>query len=253
MRLLILGGTSEARRLAERLAGRGDVEAILSLAGRTERPAPQAVATRTGGFGGIDGLVAYLRAERIDRVIDATHPFAAQMSRHAVEACARETLPLLVFSRPPWRAREGDLWLEVESNAAAAQALGAEPRRVFMTIGRLGLADFAGAPKHSYVIRTIDPPGDLSFLPHRKVIYARGPFSVDQEKQILRDEMIDVIVSKNSGGDATEAKLDAARALRIPVILVARPGASGARVTHDLDEALAFAAGHLALPAERGV
>ena len=253
MRLLILGGTSEARRLAERLAGRDDVDAVLSLAGRTERPAAQALATRSGGFGGIDGLATYLREHRIDRVIDATHPFAAQMSRHAVEACARENIPLLVFSRAPWRPRENDEWIEVESNAVVATALGATPRRVFMTIGRLGLADFTGAPQHSYVIRTIDPPGDLAFLPHHRVIFARGPFSVEDEMTLMRAQKIDIVVTKNSGGAATEAKLDAARALRIPVILVARPQASGARVTHDIEEALAFATYHAAPPAERGV
>jgi precorrin-6A/cobalt-precorrin-6A reductase len=253
MRLLILGGTSEARRLAERLAGRDDVDAVLSLAGRTERPAAQALTTRSGGFGGVDGLARYLRDERIERVIDATHPFAAQMSRHAVEACARENIPLLVFSRAPWTPRAGDDWTEVESNVAAGEALGAAPRNVFMTIGRLGLADFADAPQHNYIIRTIDPPGDLSCLPHHRVIFARGPFSVEDEMALMRAEKIDVVVTKNSGGNATEAKLEAARALRIPVILVARPRPTGARVTHDLEEALAFALAHPAPPAERGV
>lgn len=253
MRLLILGGTSEARRLADEMARRPEVETIFSFAGRTERPAPQAVATRIGGFGGIDGLVDYLRAERIDRVIDATHPFAAQMSRHAVEACARAGIPLLTFSRAPWRPQAGDRWTEVESNGAAAEALGAAPRRVFLTIGRLGLMDFAGAPQHVYLIRTIDPPGDLSFLPQHELILARGPFTVDDEIETMRRAQIDVVVSKNSGGGSTEAKLDAARALGLPVIMVRRPATSGARITHDLAEALAFACGHDRSPAERGV
>ena len=253
MRLLILGGTSQARRLAERLAGRRDTEAILSLAGRTERPAAQAIATRTGGFGGVDGLAAYLRAERIDRVIDATHPFAAQMSRHAAEACARARVPLLVFSRAPWRAGDGDDWTEVESNAGAIEALGAAPRRVFLTIGRLGLADFRSAPQHFYLIRTIDRPDDLSFLPRHEVLFARGPFGVADEIALMRERKIDVLVSKNSGGDATEAKLEAARNLHIPVILVARPKACGVEVTHDIEAALAFATGQGSPPAERGV
>ena len=253
MRLLILGGTSEARRLAERLAERDDVDAILSLAGRTVRPAPQAVATRIGGFGGIDGLTAYLSKNAIERVIDATHPFAAQMSRHAAEACARTKIPLLVFSRAPWRAQSGDDWTETTGNAAAALALGAKPRRVFLTIGRLGLADFAIAPQHFYLIRTIDPPEDLSFLPYHEIIFARGPFSVEDEIALMRTKQIDTLITKNSGGDATEAKLDAARALRLPVLLVARPAQGDAAVTHDIEESLAFAAGHATPPALRGV
>ena len=253
MRLLILGGTSEARRLAQRLAERDDVDAILSLAGRTERPAPQAVATRIGGFGGVDGLTAYLRDNAIERVIDATHPFAAQMSRHAAEACARTKIPLLAFSRAPWRAGIGDDWTEASGNAAAARALGAKPRRVFLTIGRLGLADFAIAPQHFYLIRTIDPPEDLSFLPHHEIVFARGPFLVEDEIALMRTKQIDTLITKNSGGDATEAKLEAARALRLRVLLVARPAPGDSAVTHDIEETLAFAAGHAAPPALRGV
>lgn len=257
MRLLILGGTSEARRLAEKLAGRADAQAIYSLAGRTVRPAPPAVTTRIGGFGGIEGLASYLRAEKIERVIDATHPFAAQMSRHAVEACAQARVPLMVFSRAPWRPQAGDDWIEVESNVAAARALGDAPRRVFLTIGRLGLSDFVGAPQHFYLIRTIDPPGDLSFLPQHELILARGPFSVEEEIATMRRANVDVLVSKNSGGGSTEAKIVAARALHIPVVMVRRPATSGARVTHDLEEALAFATGratpHDASLADRGV
>lgn len=253
MRVLILGGTTEARRLAEALAGRDGVEPILSLAGRTERPALQAGTTRIGGFGGVDGLAVYLRRENIDRVIDATHPFAAQMSRHAAEACLRENVPLLVLTRPPWRASVEDFWIEVESNRAAALALGAAPRHIFLTIGRLALADFVCAPHHHYLIRTIDPPGDLAFLPDHRVILARGPFTIDAEMVLLREHRIDVLVTKNSGGASTEAKLDAARALRMPVILVARPAPSGAATTNDLDVAIAFARGHGAPSAERGV
>src|ERR1700710_1527222 len=113
MRVLILGGTSEARGLAELVARSPDIRAMLSLAGRTRTPHPQPIATRIGGFGGIDGLCDYLQAERIDRVVDATHPFAAQMSRHAAAACARAGIPLLILSRPPWQQQPGDVWTEV--------------------------------------------------------------------------------------------------------------------------------------------
>jgi precorrin-6A/cobalt-precorrin-6A reductase len=253
MRLLILGGTTEARRLAERLAGRADVDAILSLAGRTDKPERQAITTRIGGFGGVEGLADYLRAEKIERVIDATHPFAAQMSRHAVEACSRAKIPLLVFTRAPWRAGPDDLWTEVACNADAARALGESPRRVFLTIGRLGLADFAIVPQHAYLIRTIDPPGDLSWAPDHRIVFARGPFAVEDEIALMRGERIDVLVTKNSGGGATEAKLEAARNLRIPVVLIAQPKPAGAHVTHEMDEALAFALGHATPPIERGV
>lgn len=257
MRVLILGGTSEARRLAGAIAGRPETTAIFSLAGRTERPAPQAVETRVGGFGGVEGLTDYLRRERIERVVDATHPFAAQMSRHAVQACARAGIALLVFSRPPWTPQEGDDWREVETNAAVARALGAAPRRVFLTIGRLGLRDFACAPQHHYLIRTIDPPGDLSFLPDHDLVLARGPFAVAEEIETMRAARIDRLVCKNSGGESTEAKLDAARALGIPVLMVRRPAQDGSIATHDFGAALDFALGrtaaHAMRPTERGV
>ena len=142
MRLLILGGTAEANALAAALAGRADIEAMLSLAGRTQRPAPSPIPTRIGGFGGAAGLHAYIEAARIDAVVDATHPFAAQMSRHAAEACGAAKLPLLIFTRPPWRRVNGDRWIDVESMADAAQALGPVPRNVFLTQGRQQLVAF---------------------------------------------------------------------------------------------------------------
>ncbi|MBV9392940.1 MAG: cobalt-precorrin-6A reductase, partial [Methylobacteriaceae bacterium] len=173
MRVLILGGTSEARVLAGRVAKLPDMDAVLSLAGRTREPQTQPIATRVGGFGGIDGLCAYLQAERVERVVDATHPFAEQMSRHAAAACARLGIPLLIFTRAPWRKQPGDEWTEVSSLDAAVRALGEEPRRVFLTVGRLGLAAFAEAPQHLYYVRTIDPPDALTRLPHHRLILGR--------------------------------------------------------------------------------
>jgi precorrin-6A/cobalt-precorrin-6A reductase len=244
VRILILGGTTQAGQLARALAGRDDFAPVLSLAGRTQKPLPSPIPSRTGGFGGVDGLVAYLRDEKIDALIDATHPFAETMSAHAREACAQTTIPLLVFTRPAWTAVEGDQWTQVADIAAAVAALGDAPRRVFLTQGRLQLAAFAAAPQHFYLIRAIDQPAELSLLPRHKFISARGPFALQDELALMRDEKIDILLSKNSGGEATAAKLTAARLLRLPVILVARPSADAAQVVFTLDEALHWIEAH---------
>jgi precorrin-6A/cobalt-precorrin-6A reductase len=248
MRILILGGTTQASQLAQALATRDDLTPILSLAGRTRNPLPAPIPTRVGGFGGVDGLGDYLRAEKIDVLIDATHPFAAQISAHAREASARANVPVLVFSRPGWTAREGDDWREVASMEAAVKALGEKPRRVFLTQGRLQLAAFAEAPQHFYLVRAIDEPAVLALLPNHKFISARGPFALEDELRLMREEKIELLVSKNSGGDATAAKLVAARDLKIPVILVARPQASGAGGAFSLDEVLRWIEAHFPAP-----
>ena len=157
MRILVLGGSSEATLLAKALSHRADLHATLSLAGRTENPAALPLPTRIGGFGGVEGLIAWLQAERIDAVIDATHPFAAQMKRHAAQACAATTTPLCAFTRAPWVAGEGDNWIEVDDATDAARALGDEPKRVFLTTGRQQAGAFAGQ-NHNFVLRTIDAP-----------------------------------------------------------------------------------------------
>lgn len=223
MRLLILGGTTEASALARRIAGRADLDPVLSLAGRTQSPVPPAIPFRVGGFGGIAGLEAYLNQQRIDAVIDATHPFAAQMSRHAAAACRTSGTPLAVFTRPAWRSREGDRWTGVPDMAAAARAIGETPRTVFLTVGGLQLGAFARAPHHHYIVRTIDPPDAIRCLKSHRLILARGPFSVADEIGLMRDHQVDAVVTKNSGGAATEAKLAAARALGIEVIMIERP------------------------------
>jgi precorrin-6A/cobalt-precorrin-6A reductase len=242
MRVLILGGTSEARALATRVAELPNIEAVLSLAGRTREPQAQPVATRVGGFGGIDGLCTYLKREGIERVIDATHPFAEQMSRHATAACARLGIPLLIFTREPWQRQTGDKWSEVADLAGAVRALGGAQKRVFLTIGRLGLAAFARAPQHFYLVRTIDPPGDLAALPNHQLILARGPFAVEDEKRLMRKAAIDVLVTKNSGGAATYAKMIAARHLGLRTIVIAPPSRPDLPVVHDIDAALRFLA-----------
>lgn len=255
LRILILGGTTEARRLAEHLADTPDVAPILSLAGRTSRPVLPVIAHRIGGFGGIAGLAAYLQAEKIVLVVDATHPFAEQMSAHAEAACKATAVRLVLFTRPPWLPQKGDLWHEVASAADAAQALGEAPRRVFLTVGRLQLPAFEEAPQHDYLIRSIDPPEPAPKLPRQRLILARGPFMRDDEIALMRQEKIDILVSKNSGGAATYAKIEAARTLGIPVILMRPPLRTDAPVFHDLAEVAAFivAAAHHKTLAERGV
>jgi precorrin-6A/cobalt-precorrin-6A reductase len=242
MRVLILGGTGEARALAARLPEQPGIDAVLSFAGRTREPQAQPITTRTGGFGGIEGLCAYLQAERIARVIDATHPFAEQMSRHAAAACTRLGIPLLILTRERWRRQAGDTWIEVADLDAAVRALGDTPRRVFLTIGRLGLAAFARAPQHFYLVRTIDPPADLAMLPQHRLILARPPFAADDEERLMREASVDALVTKNSGGPATYAKMIAARRLQLPAIVINPPSRPNVPVVHDIESALRFLA-----------
>jgi precorrin-6A/cobalt-precorrin-6A reductase len=223
MRVLILGGTTEASELARLLAADPRFETTVSLAGRTVNPKAQPVRTRSGGFGGVDGLVAWLAQEKIQAVIDATHPYADQISANAVAACARLAMPLASIVRPAWRAQAGDIWLDVATSEAAADALGPEPRNVFLSLGRLELGAFANAPHHHYVARTIDPPGEVALPPDIRMLVGRGPFDREAETALLAREKIDVLVSKNSGGAATYAKIEAARELRVAVVMIARP------------------------------
>jgi precorrin-6A/cobalt-precorrin-6A reductase len=248
MRLLILGGTTEASALARHIAGRNDLDPILSLAGRTRNPIAPPISFRAGGFGGVAGLKAYLAETRIDAVIDATHPFAARMSVHAAQACGELNLPIAQFTRAPWRPVAGDRWMPVPDMAAAALALGTAPRRVLLTVGGLQLAAFAAAPQHYYVVRTIDPPEAIASLPDHRLVLARGPFALDDEIALLRDEQIDVLVTKNSGGNATEAKLTAARALGIQVIMVERPKAGDMLALETLDAVIGWIEDHRPTP-----
>ncbi len=241
-RVLLLGGTGEGRALASLIASDPRYEGVVSLAGRTRSPAPQALPTRLGGFGGVDGLMRYLREARITHVVDATHPFAARMSANAQKACEALGIPLIIYARAPWRAEPGDDWTLVLNNAAAAQALGAAPRRVFLTIGRQGAGDFRIAPQHDYLLRVIEPPHADALPPNCAVIVGRGPFTREEEIAVMRERRIDVVVSKNSGGASTYGKIEAARALGLPVILIAPPPRDGARIAHDLDAAMAFLA-----------
>jgi precorrin-6A/cobalt-precorrin-6A reductase len=223
MRVLILGGTIEAAGLAHLLAADPRFETTLSLAGRTSKPRTQPVRTRIGGFGGPDGLAAWLEQEAIVAVIDATHPYADQISSNAVTACGRLAIPLATIMRPAWQPEPGDTWLTVASAEAAADALGPEPRRVFLSLGRLELGAFTSSPHHHYIARVIDPPEGVVLPRDIRLIFGRGPFDEQAETALLMDEKIDVLVSKNSGGAATYAKITATRRLGIPVVMIARP------------------------------
>lgn len=202
------------------------VPAIYSYAGVTRTPRTPALPTRVGGFGGIAGLMHYLQEQRITQVIDATHPFAAQMSSHAISACAALGIPLLAMERPAWQALPGDQWLHVPDMAAAAQALTPQMPRVFLAIGRKQLAAFAPqAANHHFLLRVIDRTDEVLPLPASsyELLIARGPFTLDDERALLQRHAIAAIVSKNAGGADTYAKIAAARALQIPVLMVDRP------------------------------
>ncbi len=239
-RVLLLGGTSEARALAARVARDSTLTGVVSLAGSTSAPAPYDVPMRVGGFGGVDGLTRYLEQERIERVVDATHPFAAQISDNARRACGAANVPLLALARAPWTRCDGDRWIDVGDNADAAHALGDAPRRVFLTIGRQGVADFRTAPQHDYLLRVIEAPDAQGLPPCCDVIYGRGPFSLEDEIALMREQKIEMIVSKNSGGALTYAKIEAARALSLAVVMIAPPARLGETVVYDLDAAMAF-------------
>lgn len=221
-RLLILGGTGDAAELAVRASQIPDIEVITSLAGRTQQPATPTGTVRIGGFGGAAGLAAYLHDRAIDLLIDATHPFAAQISVNAAAAAAECQVRHLMLVRPAWQPVQGDRWIEVESHAAAATALSQQSKRVFLTIGRQELAAFAGLDAIWCLMRAIDPPAINTPIPNGKLLLDRGPFTLENERKLLLEYQIDTIVSKNSGGDATYAKIAAARELGIPVVMVQR-------------------------------
>ncbi|MDJ1158839.1 cobalt-precorrin-6A reductase [Chelatococcus sp. SYSU_G07232] len=243
-RILVLGGTTEAGRLAAALAARREMAAILSLAGRTAEAAPSALPRRIGGFGGIEGLMRWLAAERITAVVDATHPFAARISVNAAAACAALGLPLARLTRPAWTPQPGDRWQEVADARAAALALGAAPRRVFLTVGRLTLDAFTVAPQHRYLVRTIDAPDPPPALPDLTLVTARPPFTAEAETALMREHAVEVLVTKNSGGAATAGKLAAARALGLPVVVIRRPEKPAADTFLTVEAVLAWLEAH---------
>jgi precorrin-6A/cobalt-precorrin-6A reductase len=237
LRVLILGGTTEASALAGLVAGDARFDGTLSLAGRTQLPRPTALATRVGGFGGSAGLARFLAEHSVEAVVDATHPYADQMSANAASACARQGVALATVVRTAWQAVPGDRWQIVPTSGSAAAALGSSPRRVFLALGRQDLAVFAAAPQHFYIARVIELPHAADLPPHLQVVQARGPFDVAGELALLREARIDVLVSRNSGGGATYAKIEAARELALPVVMIARPRKATGHVVSGAAEA----------------
>jgi precorrin-6A/cobalt-precorrin-6A reductase len=199
----------------------------------------------------VAGLVGYLRAEGISHVVDATHPFAAQMSRNAVEACALAGVPLIGLERPAWAAVEGDRWTHVADTAGAVAALPNAPTRVFLAIGKQTLDAFAAKPQHHYLLRLVDPPKGALPLPDAVAVIETGPFSVEGDLALLRGHRISHIVAKNAGGVGAAAKLTAARALGLPVILIDRPWVPKRQVVAEVAEVMAWL--RHGLGTERGV
>ncbi|WP_328928336.1 cobalt-precorrin-6A reductase [Streptomyces sp. NBC_00190] len=234
--VLILGGTTEARRLAEALASDPSCRVTTSLAGRVASPVLPPGETLIGGFGGIAGLAAWIVAHDVTRVIDATHPFAERMSFHAAEAQALTGVPLLALRRPGWTARPGDDWTFVDSLEEAADRLPGLGSRAFLTTGRMGLHTFAHLTDTWFLVRSVDPPA-APVPPRLEVLLARGPFTLDDERELIARHRIDVLVTKDSGGSATAPKLTAAREAGIPVLVVRRPA-----VPQDVPEADSVAA-----------
>jgi precorrin-6A/cobalt-precorrin-6A reductase len=241
-RILLLGGTAEAGLVAQAIAKAG-LSGVYSYAGRTEAPMGQPIHMRMGGFGGVEGLRAYLVAEGISHVIDATHPFAAQMSRNAVEACAAQAVPLIALERAPWVSGEGDRWTHVSDIATAVDALAGPPKRVFLAIGRQHLEPFAAQPQHHYLLRLVDAPTGPLPLPQADVVVARGPFDVATDTALMQQHGIEVVVAKNAGGKGAVAKIAAARTLGLPVVMIDRPVLPERRVARTVTEVMAWLTG----------
>ncbi len=227
------------------------LDAVFSYAGRTDAPKGQPLAMRVGGFGGVAGLVGYLQTNGISHVVDATHPFAAQMSRNAAQACALAGVPLIGLERPGWAAVEGDRWVHVADTEGAVAALPDAPARVFLAIGKQTLADFAVKPQHHYLLRLVDPPKGALPLPDAFAVIDTGPFTVDGDLALLKDHRISHIVAKNAGGVGASAKLTAARALGLPVILIDRPWVPKRQVLAEVADVMAWL--RHGLGTERGV
>ena len=207
-----------ARALAER-----DVDAVFSYAGRVASPKAQPLPTRVGGFGGVAALVQYLQEHNVTHVVDATHPFAAQMSWNAFEACQQAGTKLMALTRPAWQAQPGDQWTHVADIDGAVAAVTGDPKRVLLALGKLNVPAFAAQPQHHYVLRLVDQPEVPPAQPNHTVVVARGPFDVAGDRALMQEHGIELVVCKNAGGVGAEAKLTVARELGVPVIMIDRP------------------------------
>jgi precorrin-6A/cobalt-precorrin-6A reductase len=223
LQILILGGTGDAARLAAGINADPKFSVTTSLAGRTDNPKKLAGKVRVGGFGGIAGLIDYLRESKVDVLVDASHPFAAQIRRHAMAAATKANVPLLRLERAAWAKMRGDRWHEVEDLAEAAKLAPKLGHRAFLTVGRTELASFSGVAGVHFLVRLVDPPSAPLPLADFEIMLERGPFDETEELQLMRVRHIDLVIAKNSGGDATYGKIAAARELKVPVILQRRP------------------------------
>ncbi len=233
------------------LVAQNGLTATYSYAGRVASPRAQPLQHRVGGFGGVDGLVAYLGQHNITHVIDATHPFAAQMSWNAYQACTRCNVPLLALTRPPWQAQEGDVWTHVPDIEGAVHALEGPPQNIMLALGRLHMNAFAAQPQHRYVLRLVDAPQEPPALPNHHVVVARGPFDVAGDTALFQEHAIQRVVCKNAGGQGAEAKIHAARALGLPITLIDRPNLPPRPEVATPEEVIRWVQAHPAT--ERGV
>lgn len=240
MKILILGGTGEARALAEKLVAMGH-EVVTSLAGRTQSPNLPAGGLRMGGFGGVAGLTAYLRTAGIERMLDATHPYAGQISRHAVAAAQESGVRLVRYMRPEWEQKLGANWLVVDSLAEAAQSL-PKGARALLTTGQSGIEHFAERDDCHFILRVIEAPG-MELPAHMELLQARPPYELEGEKALMQGAKITHLVTKNSGGEQTAAKLEAAQELRVRVIMIARPAYGPALEVDSIEAAIAAITG----------
>ena len=237
--LLILGGTTEATALCKLIDAEG-IAATVSFAGRVERPARHPVPRRIGGFGGVEGLEAYLAEHAVTHVIDATHPFAAQMSANAVAACARTHTPLIALTRAPWTVQAGDRWTHVPDIAGAVAALNTDPQRVMLAVGRMHLPEFAPNPQHFYLLRLVDAPDEVPDFPDHHILVSRGPFTAADDRALMEQFQITQVVSKNAGGTGAYAKIEAARTLDLPVLMIDRPHIRARREVTTPEEVLTW-------------
>lgn len=246
--VLLLGGTTEASALARLLAAQG-IAATLSYAGRTASPLSQPVPVRIGGFGGMQGLADYLRAHHVTHLVDATHPFAATMSAHAIEAARLAGVPHLALTRPAWMPVAGDRWTRVADMDGAVAALAGPAHRIMLALGRMHVEAFAAQPQHHYLLRFVDAPEQPPGLPRHSLVIDRGPFSVEGVSRLMQSHGIDLVVCKNAGGTGAEAKLLAARQLGLPVVMIDRPAIPCRTELHRPEDVLAW----LVHEADRGV
>ena len=235
--LLILGGTTEASAFAQ-IISKTTINARLSYAGRVSRLLPSPIQKRVGGFGGVSGLIEYLKSEQITHVVDATHPFASKMSKNAIEACSIASIPLAALTRPPWHSKKGDKWINVPNLEAAVQYLKQPKKRVLLAIGRQNLSLFYAQPHHKYVLRLVDPPEQPLKFPDHSVNIARGPFTIQDDTALFKKNKIDLVVAKNSGGSGAYSKIEVARTLGVSVVMVDRPKIPSRKEIFQVDSAL---------------